>query len=153
MLGRRGKLLGSLEGSFFTYIHSNNKLGVMIELSVASGDKKNAAFQELGKNLAMQVAASNPICITRSEVPSLILEREKAIFREEIKGKPEKLVEKIVLGKLDKFFAANCLLEQPFIKDDKLSIKALLEQTAKTLNESIEIKQFTRFQVGETVSR
>ena len=100
----------------------------------------------------MQVAASNPICLERAEVSPATIEREKAIFREEIKGKPENIVEKIIQGKLDKFYQSSCLLEQPFIKEDKISIQDLLNQVSKKLGGSaIHIKQFVRFQLGETL--
>lgn len=154
ILIRRVKKLKSSGGTFFSYLHSNQKLGVVIELGVAKADSaKNAAFQELGKNLAMQVAASNPLCLTRAEVPAAAMEREKAIYREEVKGKPENIIEKILSGKLDKFYQANCLIEQPFIKDDKQSVKALIEQVSKQLGDTVQVKQFVRYQLGETVSQ
>ena len=140
-------------GALFSYIHSNNKLGVVVEISSAKpGSIAEASFQELGKNIAMQIAASNPICVSRAEVPSSAVEREKSIFREEVKGKPDNIVEKIIQGKVDKFYQANCLLEQPFIRDDKKTVQVLLGEVGKTLNDSVEIKQFVRFQLGETIS-
>lgn len=153
ILVRRAKTLQSKDGGFFAYIHSNSRLGVIVEVSASRAEsRKNAAFEELGKNLAMQVAASSPLCVTRTEVPAAVLEREKAIFREEVKGKPDNIVEKIVQGKFDKFYKTACLLEQPFIKDDKLSVQQLIDQTAKTLGDSIQVKQFIRFQLGEALS-
>jgi elongation factor Ts len=152
ILVRRTKLVETAKGVFFTYIHSNNKLGVILELAAAKPESvKSPVFQELGKNLAMQVAASNPLCLVRAEVPAASLEREKAIFREEVKGKPENIVEKIIQGKLEKFYQANCLVEQPFIKEDKKSVKALVEETAKKINDVIEIRRFVRFQLGEAL--
>jgi elongation factor Ts len=153
IVARRAKLLEAKEGVLFTYLHSNQKLGVIVELALSNAALKNdAGFEELGKNIAMQIAASNPICLARTEVPAATIEREKAIFREEIKGKPENIVEKIIQGKLDKFYQNNCLLEQPFVKDDKVSVQELLNQAAKKLGGStIQIKQFTRFQLGETL--
>ena len=109
-------------------------------------------FEELGKNLSMQVAASNPICVSRGEMPQAVIEREKAIFKEEVKGKPENIVEKIMLGKLDKFYQAHCLLEQPFIKDDKTTVQQLISQVGKQLGDTIQVKQFVRFQLGEAVA-
>ena len=151
LVRRVKKVRGS--GAFFSYTHSNQKLGVVIEIVAAKADSlKNASFQELGKNLAMQVAASNPLCLTRQEVPAASIEREKAIYREEVKGKPENIIEKILSGKLDKFYQANCLLEQPFIKDDKQSVKSLVEQVSKQIGDTVQIKQFVRFQLGETVA-
>lgn len=150
---RRAKVIESENGVIFSYIHSNQKLGILLELSVSKPEsKKNPALEELGKNLAMQVAASNPICVTRSQVPTAILEREKAIFREEVKGKPENIVEKIVQGKLDKFYQTQCFLEQAFIKDDKLSVQKLMDEVSKKISDTVTVKQFVRFQLGETVS-
>ncbi|PIU40535.1 MAG: elongation factor Ts [Candidatus Omnitrophica bacterium CG07_land_8_20_14_0_80_50_8] len=153
ILLKRVKVIQSEKGVLFVYVHSNNKLGVVVELAAAKAESmKHASFGELGKNLAMQVAASNPMCISRAQVPSPALEREKAIFREEVKGKPEKLVEKIIQGKVNKFYRANCLLEQVFIRDDKMTVQALLDRAAKPLGDTLEVKQFVRFQLGETVS-
>ena len=101
----------------------------------------------------MQVAASNPLCVVRSEVPAAAIEREKAIYREEVKGKPDNIVEKILLGKLEKFYQAQCLTEQSFIKEDKKSVKTLLGEVSKQIGDTVQIKQFVRFQLGETVSQ
>lgn len=150
---KRAKVVHADKGALFSYIHSNNKLGVVVEIAVAKPESlTHASFQELGKNIAMQIAASNPICIARVDVSAGILERERAIFKEEVKGKPENIVEKIIQGKVDKFYQANCLLEQPFIRDDKMSVQALLNQVGKTLNDTIQVRQFVRFQLGETAS-
>ncbi len=152
ILVRRVKVIQSETGALFSYIHSNQKLGVVLELAISKVDsKQNPALQDLGKNLSMQVAASNPLGITRSDIPAAILEREKAIFREEVKGKPENILEKIIQGKLDKFYQANCLIEQPFIKDDKISVKQLVDDASKKIGDSIQIKRFVRFQLGETI--
>ncbi len=147
ILVRRAKRVQAKDGALFTYVHSNNKLGVVVELKAA---KQGAALEELGKNLAMQVAASNPLALTRSEVSASAVEREKAIFREEVKGKPENILEKIVQGKLNKFYQNACLLEQPFIKDDKMTVQQLLNEASKTLGGPVEVRQFVRFQLGET---
>ena len=153
ILMRRAKKIKAGGGVLFSYLHSNQKLGVVVELGAAKAESaRNAAFQELGKNLAMQVAASNPLCLTRNEVPAASIEREKAIYREEVKGKPENIIEKILSGKLDKFYQANCLVEQPFIKDDKQSVKGLMEQVSKQIGDVVQIRQFVRFQLGETVA-
>ncbi len=145
---RRAKKLQST-GSFFSYIHANQKLGVVIE--IASG-KKGPALEALGKDLAMQVAASNPICVSREQVPAPTVEREKGVYREEVKGKPDNIVEKIISGKLEKFYQNVCLLEQLYIKDDKKTVKALVEETAKQLGDAVEVKQFVRFQLGESAA-
>ncbi len=153
ILLKRIKVIQTEKGVWFAYIHSNNKLGVIVELTASKPESaKHASFEELGKNLAMQVAASNPLCVSRTEVSAPILEREKAIFKEEIKGKPENIIEKIIQGKIDKFYQTNCLLEQPFIRDDKMTVQMLLNQVAKSLGDTLVVKQFVRFQLGETVS-
>lgn len=152
LVARRGRRLKSAGGAFFTYIHSNNKLGVLVELSAKPENAKNAALQELGKNLAMQIAAGNPLCLSRAEVPAATLEREKAIYKEEIKGKPDNVVDKIIQGKLEKFYQTNCLLEQAFIKDDKISVTKLLEQASKSLGDAVKVNQFVRFQLGENIA-
>jgi elongation factor Ts len=150
----RAKKFQTTDGALFCYIHANQKLGVLIELSVAKdASKKNVSFQALGKDLAMQVAASNPVCVERGEVPAASVEREKSIYREEVKGKPENIVEKIIGGKLEKFYQTSCLIEQAFIKDDKKSVKALIEEKGKEIQDTIKIRRFARFQLGETVSQ
>lgn len=152
ILIRRVKVVESKDSAFFTYIHSNQKLGVIVELGVGRAEsQKNPALTELGKNLAMQVAASNPIGITRTDIPTAVVDREKAIFQEEVKGKPENILEKIIQGKLGKFYQSSCLLEQPFIKDDKVSVKQLIDAAAKSCGDSIQVKQFVRFQLGESL--
>ena len=85
-------------------------------------------------------------------ITAAAIEREKAIYREEVKGKPENIVEKILTGKLEKFYQQNCLIEQPFIKDDKQSVKNLVEQVSKQIGDTVQIKQYVRFQLGETIS-
>jgi elongation factor Ts len=149
MLVRRAEVVDS-DQALFSYIHSNGKLGVVVELASGKAEtRSNADFAELGKNLAMQVAASNPICVDRAQVPAETLEREKAVYREEVKGKPENILEKIVQGKLEKFYQTACLVEQPFIKDDKTSVKQLLADAGKRLGDTIQLKRFVRFQLGE----
>src|SRR3989344_1917557 len=150
ILIRRNKLVTSDQGVLFVYIHSNHKLGVVLEIVVSDKSKKNPELTELGKNLAMQVAAASPIAVTRKDISPAIVEREKAIFKEEVKGKPENIVEKIIQGKLVKFYQSGCLLEQPFIRDDKLSVQSLIKQVSDKIGDPIEIRQFTRFQLGES---
>ena len=153
ILVSRARKFQTTGGALFSYIHANQKLGVLIELRVSKeASKKNAAFEALGKDLAMQVAASNPVCVERGGIPEASLEREKAIYREEIKGKPENIVEKILAGKLEKFYQTNCLIDQAFIKDDKKSVRALIEEIGKQIQDTIQIKQFVRFQLGETAA-
>ncbi|MBT8360594.1 MAG: translation elongation factor Ts [Desulfobacterales bacterium] len=139
------------EGVIETYIHAGGKLGVMIELNcetdfVAKTDK----FKELARDLAMHIAASNPVAIERDNVPEDILTREKNIYVQQAleSGKPENIVEKIVSGKVDKFLSEICLLEQKYVKNPDLSIQDLLTDCVGKMGENISVKRFTRFQIG-----
>ncbi len=139
------------EGIVASYIHSNHKVGVLIELrTVTDFVARNPEFHELAKELAMQVAAANPLYVSIEDVPVEILEKEKEIYREQMKdsGKPENVVEKIVEGKLTKFYSDVCLLEQEYIKDSKIIIKNLIKEKIATFGENIEVGRFSRFQIG-----
>jgi len=143
------------EGQIFSYIHSNNKLGVIVELNCETDFvAKTDEFQGLGRNLAMQVAAAAPLVVKREDIPDDVLEREKEIFRNQAlqAGKPEKILDKIVDGKVEKFYSEIVLLEQSFIKDDKLTVEELLKETIGKLGENMIIKRFARFQLGEEAS-
>lgn len=143
------------EGSIFSYIHPGAKLGVLVELDCETDFvARTEDFQELGKNLAMQVAASAPLTVKREELPGDVVEREREIFKAQAlsSGKPENVVDKIVEGKLEKFYHEACLLEQPFVKNDKESVEDLLKATIAKLGENIVVKRFARFQLGEDVS-
>jgi len=143
------------EGQIFSYIHSNNKLGVIVELNCETDFvAKTDDFQALGRNLAMQVAAAAPLVVKREDIPEEVLAREMEIFRNQAieSGKPEKVLDKIVEGKVEKFYSEVVLLEQPFIKDDKIKVEELLKETIGKLGENMIIKRFARFQLGEEVS-
>ncbi len=143
------------EGQIFSYIHSNNKLGVIVELNCETDFvAMTEDFQSLGKNIAMQVAATAPIVVKREDIPEDVLEREKEIFRNQAlqSGKPEKILDKIVEGKVEKFYSEIVLFEQPFIKDDKVTIEELLRETIGKLGENMVIKRFARFKLGEEAS-
>ncbi len=143
------------EGQIFSYIHSNNKLGVIVELNCETDFvAKTEDFQSLGRNIAMQVAAAAPIVVKREDIPGDVLEREKEIFRNQAlqSGKPEKILDKIVEGKVEKFYSEIVLLEQPFIKDDKVTIEELLKGTIGKLGENMVVKRFARFKLGEEAS-
>jgi elongation factor Ts len=140
------------EGIVEAYIHANKKIGVLVEINcetdfVARTDE----FREFAHNVAMQIAATNPISVTREEVPSEVLEREKRIYEEQLReaGKPENVIPKILEGKLEKFYKENVLLEQPFIKNPELTIQDLLNELMSKTGEKIVIRRFARFQVGE----
>jgi len=139
------------EGVVASYIHNNNKLGVLVELkTVTDFVARNEDFQELGRDLAMQIAAANPFYVSIEDIPADVIEKEKEIYREQMKdsGKPENVIEKIVEGKLQKYYSEVCLLEQEFIKDGSVKIKDLIKEKIAIFGENIEIGKFSRFQIG-----
>lgn len=139
------------EGVIETYIHAGGKLGVMIELNCETDFvAKTDQFKELARDLAMHIAATNPVAIDRDSVPDQVLAREKAIYVQQAleSGKPENIVEKIVAGKVDKFLAEICLLDQMYVKNPDLSIQDLLTDCVGKMGENITIKRFVRFQIG-----
>ena len=143
------------EGQIFSYIHSNNKLGVIVELNCETDFvAKTDDFQTLGRNLAMQVAAAAPMVVKREDIPEDMLAKEMEIFRNQAieSGKPEKVLDIIVEGKVEKFYSEVVLLEQAFIKDDKVKVEELLKETIGKLGENMIIKRFARFQLGEEAS-
>jgi elongation factor Ts len=140
------------EGLVGSYIHTNGKIGVLVEIDCESDFvARNDEFKELVKNVAMHIAAANPLFIAPQDVPADVLEKEKDIVREQFKDakKPPEIVEKIVQGKLSKFYEEVCLLEQPYIKDDKIKVKDLLTGLIAKIKENIKISRFARFQIGK----
>jgi elongation factor Ts len=140
------------QGAIGAYIHMMGKIGVMVELGCETDFvAKNEDFQALIKDIAMQIAAMNPRYISEKNIPEAVLEKEKDIFREQLKtsGKPAAIIEKIVEGKLSKFYADVCLLHQNFFKDDKLTIEKLIAEKIHKTGENIVVKRFTRYQMGE----
>lgn len=139
------------EGIIASYIHSNGKIGVIVELkSVTDFVARNEDFVSLAKELAMQIAATNPQFVSTDQVPAELLDREKDIYREQMKdsGKPENVVEKIIEGKLAKYYSEVCLLEQEYIKDGSVKIKDLIKNKIAIFGENIEVGKFARFQIG-----
>jgi elongation factor Ts len=139
------------EGTIGIYVHSGGKLGVMVELGCETDFvAKTDGFIEFAKDIAMHVAAVNPVGISREDIPAEIIAREKDIYVQQAleSGKPEAIVEKMVAGKLDKFVSEICLLEQKFVKDPDLTIQDKLNEIVATMGENISIKKFARFQVG-----
>jgi elongation factor Ts len=141
------------EGLIYSYIHHGGRLGVLLDIGcetdfVAKTDK----FVDLARNVSMQIAATNPISVNREDVPEDVIDREKDIYTEQAKatGKPDKVIEKIVDGKLEKYFQESCLMEQIYIKDSDKKIKDLVTAIIATLGENITINRFSRFAVGET---
>jgi len=138
------------EGVVFAYIHQNKKIGAMIELDCETDFvARNEEFQALAKDLAMQVAATNPLYLKPEDIPESVLEKEKEIYKEQVlaESKPENVIEQIIEGKLEKYYEDVCLLKQPFIKNEDLTIEQLIKEKIAKIGEKIEITQFVRFQV------
>ena len=146
---RSGRLAS--EGSVGTYIHAGGKLGVLVEVNCESDFvAKTPEFQTLVKEIAMQIAAANPRCVGREDVPSEVIEQERQIYATQSEGKPETVVKKIVDGKLEKFYRDICLNEQAWVRDPNRTITDLLGEYVAKLGEKIEIRRFVRFQLGES---
>ncbi|NTV14093.1 MAG: translation elongation factor Ts [Desulfobulbaceae bacterium] len=139
------------EGMIETYIHAGGKLGVMVEVGCETDFvAKSDMFKAFAKDVAMHIAASNPVSIKREDVPADLVARETEIFKTQVleSGKPANIADKIVAGKLDKYYADNCLMEQVFVKNDKIKIQDLLNEIVAKIGENISIKRFARFQIG-----
>jgi elongation factor Ts len=144
------------EGLIMSYIHPGGKIGVLLEINCETDFvAKNSEFGILAKDLAMQIAATNPVCIKREDLPEAILEKEKEIYRAQAKGtgKPDKVIEKIVEGKLEKYYSEVCLLEQPFVKDPDITVENLVKSVIAKFGENITICRFVRYQLGENLER
>jgi len=138
------------EGIIASYVHSNNKIGVLVEVSCETDFvAKNDEFKTFVKDLTLQVASASPRYLTREEIPADIIEREKEVYRGQVKGKPENIIDKILSGKLEKFYKEVCLVDQLFVKDDKKTINNLLKEMIAKLGENMVIRRFVRFQLGE----
>jgi elongation factor Ts len=138
------------EGAVGSYIHMGGKIGVLVEVNCETDFvAKNDDFRHFVKEVAMQIAATNPRYVRIEDVPPAVIEKEKEILREGVKGKPKEVTDKIVEGKLQKFYQEACLLEQPSIRDANLKIKDLLTNVVLKIGENILIRRFARFQVGE----
>lgn len=148
---RAGRALS--EGMIQSYIHMTGKLGVLVEVNCETDFvAKNEDFQEFTKNIAMHIAATNPLGITPEDISQEIIEKEKEIYRAQAldMGKPENVIDKIVEGKLNKFYEESCLLNQPYVRDTDISITDLLNQMIAKIGENISIKRFVRYQIGES---
>lgn len=144
------------EGRIGSYIHAGGKIGVMVEVNCETDFvAKTDDFQHFAKDLSMQIAASNPLYIRREDVPAEALEKEREIYRVQAResGKPEKVIDRIVEGKLEKYYGEVCLLEQVFVKDPDIRIQDLMNGLIGKLGEKIEIRRFARFQVGEGMAK
>jgi len=140
------------EGLISSYIHAGGRIGVLVEVNCETDFvARNPEFQELVKDITMQIAWSNPPYLRREEVPPSVLEKEREIYRAQARetGKSEHVIEKIVDGKIEKFLNDSCLLEQPFIKDSSVTLNDLIRQKIAKTGENISIKRFVRYQLGE----
>jgi len=138
------------EGAVDSYIHAGGRIGVLVEVGVETDFvSRSDQFKEFTHDLAMHVAAAAPRWVRREQVPEDVIVREKAIYAEQVKGKPENVLEKIVTGKLEKFYAETCLMEQPFIKDTDRTIEQLRTDLVGVIGENVEVRRFARFQLGE----
>ena len=140
------------EGIIGSYVHTGDKIGVLVEVNCETDFvARTDDFREMVKNLAMQVCSENPACVRREEVPPDLLEKEKHICETQARqtGKPEKIIDKIVGGKLESFYARVCLLEQEFIRDRNMTIQDYITSVMAKLGENIVVKRFVRFQLGE----
>jgi len=140
------------EGVIGSYIHPGEKLGVLIEANCETDFvANNEDFRKLVHELAMHVAACSPLCTDRNGVPGELVEKEKEIYTEQVRRskKPEKVIPRIVEGKLEKFYAENCLLEQPFVKDPERTVNDVLKEAIAKFGENITIRRFARYRLGE----
>ena len=135
-----------------SYVHTGSKVAVLISLSSDSEDNINAnSVVEMARDLCMHIAATSPVCVSREDVPTELVEKEKDIALAQAEGKPPQAIEKIVQGKLDKYFSTSCLLEQPFVKNPDQTISQLVELVSKEAGLKLKVEKFIRFQVGEEV--
>jgi elongation factor Ts len=142
------------EGTVSVYIHMGGKIATMVEVNCETDFvAKTDQFQVFAKDVAMQVTAANPVYVRREDVPEETKEKEKEIYRKQAKesGKPDKILDKIAEGKIEKFYQEVCLLEQPFIKNPDVTVKGLLDELIAKMGENILIRRFVRYQLGETV--
>jgi elongation factor Ts len=140
------------EGIVASYIHLQGKVGVLVEVNCETDFvARNENFREFVKDITLHIAAAHPLYVSRADVPGNLIEAEREIYKGQIKGKPENVINKIVEGKLDKFFSTVCLLEQAFIKNPDHTIEDLVKSKIAELGENIVIRRFTRYLVGEPV--
>ena len=144
------------EGLVEAYIHGGGRIGVLVEVNCETDFvAKTDAFKELVKDIAMHIAATNPSYLKREEVPTAELEHEQAVFAEQARneGKPEKIIEKMVAGRIEKYYKEVCLMEQPFVKDPDKTISDLITESIAKIGENISIRRFTRYQLGEGIEK
>ena len=136
-------------GAISSYIHMGGKVGVLLELTCGNQESiDNSDFKELAKDLTLHVAAAAPEYLSRDEVPTSQVEEEKDIFRKQLVGKPENIIDNILTGKINKYFSQICFLEQGFVKEEKQSITQLITEKSKIIGDEITVKRYIRFQLG-----
>jgi elongation factor Ts len=137
------------DGLVESYIHMGGKVGVLVELNCETDFvAKTDDFKALVRDIAMHIAATNPVCVSREDVPAELVEKEKEIAASQIQGKPANIVEKIVAGKLEKFYQENALMEQPFVKNTDQTIQEMLKEQIAKMGENMVVRRFARFQIG-----
>ena len=140
------------EGSIGSYIHMGGRIGVLVEVGCETDFvARNDAFQQLVRDIALHIAASNPVALRREDFPAELVERERGVYREQMResGKPEHIWDKIVDGKVEKFYAESVLLEQPFVKNPDQTVGEMITHVSGTTGEKSEVRRFTRYQLGE----
>jgi len=145
---RAGRATG--EGFIGSYVHTNGKIGVIVELNCETDFvARSEEFRALARDLSMQIAATNPMAVRAEDVPAEVVERERAIFAEQVKDKPANIIERIVDGKMKKFYEEQCLLDQDFVKDPDRKVGELVKELSGKVGENITVRRFARFAVGE----
>ncbi len=138
------------EGLVDSYIHLGGKVGVLIEVNCETDFvAKNDDFKSFVKDISLHIAALNPVCVSREEVPADLVEKEREVAASQAEGKPAAAVQKIIEGKLNKYYSTVCLLDQPFVKDDSKSVQDVLTEQISKLGENMKIRRFVRYQIGE----
>ena len=142
-----------MEGACVAYVHAGGKIGVLVNFNTDVADKPE--FVAYGKDVAMQIAALNTPYLTRNDVPAEVIDHEKEVMRQQVinEGKPEAIADKIVMGKINKYYKENCLVDQEFVKDNKLTVAQYTKNTAKELGGNIDIVKFVRFEKGEGIEK
>ena len=144
------------EGTVISYIHGAGRIGVLVEVNCETDFVgKTDQFKQLAYDIAMQIAAANPEYVSREQVPAEILEREREVLRAQAleEGKPEKVIEKMVEGRIEKYYKEHCLLEQAYIKDPDKSVQEIVHEKVSTIGENISIRRFARYEVGEGIEK
>jgi elongation factor Ts len=137
-------------GVIASYIHMQGKVGVLVEVGCENdATTSNETFRELVKDITLHIAAASPLCLGRDEIPAALIENEREIYREQVKGKPENIIDKIIDGKLEKFYGTMALLEQGFIKDSDQTVGELIAAKGKEIGDTVTLRRFTRYAIGE----